>query len=95
VLKEKDRLATGAYKWKIRVVDNAGYTTDTPEKILRVNTHEAIFLENFSPSSVNIGGVNTNISSLNLSSVPSNLNLFPRPLLFLVLLRLAPILLWL
>ena len=45
--KESDHLTTGAYKWKVRVVDNNGNSIESDAKILRINTHEANFSTTF------------------------------------------------
>ena len=76
--KDKDKLLSGkAYKWKVRVVDSAGNSTDTAEKILRINTHEANFSGTWFPLSIlNIGGIDTNITTLDYDTVPSSLNIY-------------------
>jgi len=75
--KDKDRLITGkAYKWKVRAVDSAGNSTDTTEKILRINTHEANFSHTWFPLTLlNIGGTDINFSSIAPDKIPSSLNI--------------------
>jgi len=45
----QDQLANGGYKWKVRVLDKAGNQTDTEEKILLINTHQANFSKTWFP----------------------------------------------
>ena len=47
--RNEDKLANGGYKWKVRVLDKAGNQTDTEEKILLINTHQANFSKTWFP----------------------------------------------
>lgn len=72
--RDSDRLVSGkAYKWKVRAVDSAGNSTDTAEKILRINTHEANFSDTWFPLSLlTIGGKSTDITSIHPDQVPAS-----------------------
>ncbi|MFH1959365.1 MAG: FG-GAP-like repeat-containing protein [Patescibacteria group bacterium] len=76
--KDSDKLVSGkAYRWKVRAVDSADNSTDTAEKILRINTYQANFSGTFFPISLlTIGGKNTSITSIHPDQVPSNFSTF-------------------
>lgn len=76
--KDSDKLVSGkAYKWKVRAVDSAGNSTDTAEKILRINTHEANFSGTWFPLSLlSVGGKNTSITSIHPEQIPSSLTIY-------------------
>ena len=75
--KDKDKLISGkAYKWRVRAVDSAGNSTDTQEKIIRINTHEANFSGSWFPLTLlNIGGSDINFSSIAPDKISSSLNI--------------------
>jgi len=69
--KDEDKLEPGAYRWKVRVIDKAGNIQDSDEKILMIKTHQINFSGQFFPLAIlNLGGVTTNITSLDLSTIP-------------------------
>jgi len=73
--KETDHLNKGAYKWKVRAIDNNGNSTDSDPKILRINTYEANFsgewfplvllskkINNYSPAFFGISTVGSTVT---------------------------------
>ena len=80
----QDALPNGAYQWKVRAIDTAGNTTDTAEKILRINTREANFSHTFFPLSLlTIGGKSTTISSLHPELMPTQFTTYsPTPIFY-------------
>ena len=47
--KDSDNLTSGSYRYKARAIDKAGNTTDTPEKVLLINTYSANFSHEYFP----------------------------------------------
>lgn len=45
----ESELITGAYRYKIRAVNGIGATKDTEERVLRINTYQAVMSENGTP----------------------------------------------
>lgn len=66
---------SGAYKWKVVAVDNAGHTQETNSQLIRVNTKSAISTNVFFPLSIlSISGVSeSSLSSLNQNSTQQNI----------------------
>jgi len=72
-----DRLS-GAYKWRVRSLDRIGNRTDSPEKVILVNTHQAVFSDDFFPLSIRqIESVAVNISSLRKDN-PAQVKVYSR-----------------
>jgi hypothetical protein len=80
--KESDRLPPGAYKFKVRVYDRTGNYTDSPEKILRIKSHSAVFSTHegdvsFPLTLLTVGEKsNLNITSLDVNSIPKTLSIY-------------------
>lgn len=75
-LKEgSDTLSNGAYRYKVRAIDRAGNTTDTQEKILRLNTYTSNFTGEYFPLTIEgLGGNNIQYANYNYTVYDDPIN---------------------